>query len=117
MDYIVILKRTSVNPQTVEFVLRANVPVARQTFYVDAAKTSAFPGISVGDLADLRAGLFIEKTDSVSTGTLTIAQVGAQLVLAQQAFQARVTADAEYNPYKFYGSTWDGTSWSLRGVN
>ena len=117
MDYIVILERTSVNPQTVQFVLRANVPAGRQSYFANTEKTSAFPGISVGDLADLRAGVFIEKTDSVSTGSLTIAQVGTQLVAAQQAFQARVTADAEHNPYKFYGSTWDGTTWTVRGVN
>lgn len=117
MDYIVILERSSVNPQTVQFVLRANVPVARQSYFANAEKTSAFPGIAAGDLADLRAGKFIEKTDSVSTGSLTITQVGVQLVAAQHAFQACVTADAEYNPYKFYGSTWDGTAWTLRGVN
>lgn len=117
MDYIVILDRTSVSPQTIRFVMRANVPVARQSYFANAEKTSEFPGISAGDLADLRAGKFIERSDTVSTGTLTLAQIGSALVSAQQAFQAKVTADGEYNPYKFYGSSWDGTAWTLRGVN
>jgi len=116
MDYIVILERTSLNPQTVRFIMRADVPAARQPYFADPEKASAFPGISAGDLSALRAGEFIERTDTVSTGTLTIAQVGAALVAAQQAFQAAVTADGEYNPYRFYGSTWDGTAWTLRGV-
>ena len=117
MDYIVILERTSINPPTISFVMRADVPVARQPFYADAAKTSAYKGIVAADLADLRAGKVIEKTDSFGYGGMTLAQIKAALIEKQAAFQADVTADAEYNPFRFYGSAWNKTAWVAGGVS
>jgi hypothetical protein len=117
MDYIVILERTSVNPPTISFVMRADVPAARQAFYADAAKTSAYKGILAADLTALRAGQVIEKTDSFGYGGMTLAQIKTALIAKQAAFQADVTADAEYNPFKFYGSRWDKTAWTAGGVS
>jgi hypothetical protein len=117
MDLIVILERTSVNPPAVRYVMRATVPAARQAYYADATKTSAFPGISGGDLADFRAGKFLEKTDTVDIGGLALNDVAAQLQAAQSVFQARVNEDGLFNPFKYYGTTWSGTAWTMRGVN
>ena len=117
MDLIVILERTSVSPTVLRYVLRATVPTARQVYYADATKVSAFPDTSPEDLAAFRAGAFLEQTSTFDVNGLTIAQIGTALVQAQQAFQADVTANGVYNPWKFYGSTWNGTSWTVRGVN
>lgn len=116
MDYIVILDRTSTNPQAVRYVLRALVPTGRQSYFADAAKTSAFPGISAGDLADLRAGKFVERVGTFEIGSLPLNSVAVALQGMQQEFQARVTEDGAHNPWRYYGTTWDGTSWTMRGT-
>lgn len=115
MDLIVILTRTSVHPPAVRYVMRAMVPVSRQAFYADASKTSAFPGISAADLADLRAGKFLEQIDTVDIGSLPLNDVAVQLQGAQQAFQDRVNEDGVLNPWKYFGTTWDGATWTMRG--
>jgi hypothetical protein len=117
MDYIVILERTSINPPTISFVMRADVPVARQPFYADAAKASAYKEIVAANLADLRAGKVLEKVDSFGYGGMTLAQIKAELIAKQTDFQAAVTADAEFNPFKFYGSAWNKTAWVAGGVS
>ena len=117
MDIIVILERTSVTPTTLRYVLRATVPAARQPYFADAEKVSAFPGALADDTAAFRAGAFLERVSTFDVGTLTIAQIGTALAQAQQAFQADVNANGIYNPWRFYGSTWNGTTWTVRGVN
>ena len=117
MDYIVILERTSVNPPTISFVMRADVPVARQPFYADTLKVSAYTGILAADLTALRAGQVIEMVDSFGYGGMTLAQIKAALIQKQTDFQANVTADAAFNPWKFYGSSWDRSAWTAGGVS
>jgi len=117
MDYIVILERTSANPLTVRYLLRATVPTARQPYFADVAKTSAYTGISAGDLADLRAGKVIERTSTFTASGQTPAQIKAALVTAQAEFQARVNEDGEHNPFKYFGTAWNGTTWTTAGVS
>lgn len=117
MDTIVILERTSVNPPSVRFVLRATVPTSRQPFYADATKTSAFPGISAEDLADFRAGKFLERTSTFEIGSTPLEQVAVALQNMQTEFQDRVNEDGTFNPWKYWGTTFDGNTWTLRGVN
>jgi hypothetical protein len=117
MQLIVILKRTSMNPVTVEYLLRAAVPASRQAFYANANKTSAYPETPADDLAAIRAGQYIERSSSFSVSGQTVAQIKTALVTAQAEFQARVTEDGDYNPWKFYGTNWDGTTWTTGGVS
>ncbi len=117
MDYIVILERVSVNPTVVQYVLRADVPVARQTYFADATKTSAYKNASAQDLASLRAGEWLEIVDRIDITGASGAVIKALLVGKQQQFQAEVTADGAYNPWKYYGSVWNGTAWTMAGVD
>jgi hypothetical protein len=116
MQLIVILERVA-PPLTIKYLLRAAVPAARQAFYADAAKISVFPGTPAGDLASIRAGEYIERVSQFELGGQTVAQIKVALMAAQAEFQARVTEDGIYNPWKFYGSYWDGTNWTTAGVN
>ncbi len=117
MQYIVVLERTGTPPMRVRYLLRATVPTDRQPFLADAEKMSAYPQTPAADLADLRAGKVVEFVSEMDLPGLTVPQVKTALLAAQAAFQARVTADAEYNPWKFYGTFWDGTAWTTGGVN
>lgn len=117
MQLIIVLERTSVNPTTIRYVLRATVPVARQPYYADATKTSAYKDADPADVAALRAGEVLERVSEVAVGGLTVAQIKTALEAAQAEFQARVNEDALYNPYKWYGTSWNGTTWTTAGVN
>jgi hypothetical protein len=116
MQLIVILERTSMNPVMVKYLLRAAVPASRQALYADANKTSAYSVTPAGDLAAIKAGQYIERSSSFSVSGQTVAQIKAALVAAQAEFQARVTEDGDYNPWKFYGTNWDGSTWTTGGV-
>jgi hypothetical protein len=72
---------------------------------------------TAADLADLRAGLYLERVDTMNITGETIARVKQRMVLGQAAFQAEVTADGTYNPWKYYGTYWNGTTWTNAGVN
>ena len=117
MDYIVILERTSVNPLTIRYVLRANVPTARQPYFADATKTSMYKNIAAPDLAALRAGQVVERGGSDVVEGRTVAQIKSGLIAEQITFQEQVNTDGEMNPYKYYGTAWDGTVWVNGGVN
>jgi hypothetical protein len=116
MQLIIILERTSVNPATVSYVLRATVPAARQVYFADPNKTSAYKDASVADITALRAGQILERVASdVITGK-TVAQLKATLQQLQTDFQAEVNGQS-FNPWQYYGSSWDGTTWTVTGVN
>ena len=116
MQYIVVLERTNLNPPTIRYLLRADVPVARQPYYADAEKVSAYLNTPAGDLTALRAGEVTERVDEVNVGTATVAQIQTHLVGAQAAFQAHVNSQAS-NPWRYYGTSWNGTAWTVAGVN
>ena len=93
------------------------MPVARQAFYADASKTSIYKGASEQDTADIQAGKFIETTREHDLRDMSLAQIKQTMIDAQANFQAKVTADAAYNPWKYYGTRWNGTAWTAGGVN
>ena len=117
MQLIIILERTSADPLIVNYVLRATVPLARQPYFADATKESAYKDCTPADLAALRAGEILERTQTANLSGLSVAGIKARLQADQVAFQAEVNADGVQNPFKYYGSSWDGTTWTMTGVN
>lgn len=95
-----------------KYVLWAVVPVSRQSTYADPLKTSLVKDITAQELSDFRAGVFVEKQETANyiAGT-PIAAIQADLINRFNTFQAQVTAS---NPWKYYGTSWDGTSWSVK---
>jgi hypothetical protein len=116
MQYIVVLEKTQSNPLTFRFLVRADVPLARQPFYADAEFVSAYPDTLAADLVALRAGQVTEQVSEVQTGNSTVAQIKAELIQTQQAFQAAVNAAAA-NKWTYYGTAFDGTTWTNAGVS
>jgi hypothetical protein len=115
MQLIIILERTSNDPLTINYVLRATVPSARQAFFADDTKTSAYKDASAEDVAALKAGQIVEKVCSDIVGGRTIAQIKSLLISAQSTFQTEVNGQS-WNPFRYFGSSWDGTSWTDGGA-
>jgi hypothetical protein len=94
------------------FVLWATVPAARQSQYADATKVSVVKDITAGELTSFRSGEFLEKQETAHylAGT-PIATIQADLIARFNTYQAQVTAS---NPWRFYGTSWDGTSWDVK---
>lgn len=109
---IIILDHPDANRYKVAFWLP--VPVARQSFYANANKDSAFANISTQELADLRAGLFIEQIDEFNfEAAATLAQTKTFLI---NEYNARLATAFALNQWNRYGSFFDGVSWTAGGV-
>jgi hypothetical protein len=116
MQYIIVLEKTRPNPLTFRFLVRANVPTARQPYYADAEFVSAYPDTLSADLVALRAGQVTEKVEEMQVGSSTVAQIKTELRASQAAFQSEIDSQAA-NQWKYYGTAWDGTAWVDGGVN
>lgn len=102
-------------PGRYRYLLWADVPAARQVFYADANKTSAWKDASAGDLTALRTGAVVEYVDvTANVENATLAQVQAGLQNRWTDFQNGITNN---NFWQRYGSFWDGTSWTAGGVS
>jgi hypothetical protein len=108
---VIILSQTLEDLSTYHIALWADVPVARQTFYANAAAKSVWDGATTTDNTNLQNGSVVETviTQRLPPGTPR-AQFEALLQTAWQDYQNRIT---NVNPWSIYGSTWDGSTWSL----
>lgn len=103
-----------VSGRDVHYALWADVPEARQPFYADATKVSAWKDALAADNTALQNGSVVEEVRySTFNSGETLAQIKAALVIASNDFQANTTA---HNPWGRYGTVWDGTSWTNGGV-
>lgn len=94
-----------------------DVPVARRPFYADAAFVSAVEGTEAPDvveLAALRDGAVTEIVETVflPAGT-TLTTIRNRLAARHTVLQTEVT---DKNLWARYGTFWDGTTWTARGV-
>lgn len=116
---IIILDRLPMNGRLAfNYVLWAEVPLARQPFYTNAGAKSVWAGASVQENADIAAGIILERAgvyqDRTPLATETIADVRAALQAAWAAFQNEVTnTDVRWSRY---GTSWDGTTWTAAGA-
>jgi hypothetical protein len=116
---VVILRRTD-SPQaqgpTFAYVLRADVPTARQPFMADPEYVSLFvpmAGDTDPDATGLTTGAVAERAGSVAvSNSLAPNEVQALLIRLQVDFQAEVTGD---KTFQRYGSYFDGT-WHMQGA-
>ena len=96
------------------YAMWADVPAARQAFYADADKVSAWKDALPADNAALQSGAVVEKLGYIDLpGAENMTVVRSLLASAWNDFQSDVTAN---NLWRRYGSTWDGTSWVNGGV-
>jgi hypothetical protein len=108
---VIFLAGTPDDPNTWQAALWADVPAARQTFYASSNAKSAWTGATAADNTNLQSGAIAEKiiTQRVPPGT-SIAQIETFLQNQWTAFQNEIT---NANPWVHYGSTWDGTTWTV----
>lgn len=98
-----------------QYVFWADVPQARQSYYSDQNKTSFVKDVTAQELQDIRDGKILEKfgTAGYLAGT-NAATIKADLISKFNEYQADVNT---LNPFKFYGTSWDGSVWTNAGVN
>lgn len=94
-----------------------DVPADRQPFYANAAFVSEVIGTeapSAAELTALRSGAVVEQVDRIwmPVGT-SVAQRAARL---QAEFNIRQSDVTTRNDWARYGTTWDGTTWTQKGV-
>jgi hypothetical protein len=108
---IIVLDQTPEDANTYNFVLWADVPAARQTYYANPNAKSAWSGATTTDNTNLQTGLVAERVfaQRVQAGT-TLAQIEAFMQTQWQNYQSYVNS---YNPWIHYGSTWDGNTWTV----
>ena len=112
---IIVLERVDEpSDSSFRYALWADVPASRQVIYADSLKTSLVSDITAPELAALRAGAVVERVGTAQfPASTTLATMKTVLIAAHAAFQADVTSR---NAWKYYGTFWDGTTWTAGGV-
>lgn len=112
MTKIIILERINEPSDfSFRFAMYAVAPASRESKYADATKTSAVATIDPADLQAIKEGKIIESIETAEfvAGT-PIKTIQDELIKRQEAFQAKVDAT---NPWKYYGTAWDGSKWTV----
>jgi len=105
-------------PDVYHYVMWADVPSARQVFYKkDATFKSAWKDALPADNTALQNGVMDERAGTIQAPKGSgMAPIQAELQTRWTAYQAEINATGASNPWQRYGSTWDGTTWTLAGV-
>ena len=108
---VVILDQHPDDLNTYNVILWADVPAARQSMYADPNAKSAWSGATAADNTNLQNGSMSEShfSQRIPAGT-ALAQIENFLQNAWTNYQNQIT---NYNPWQRYGSTWDGTTWTV----
>jgi len=105
--------RGATDPISYRYAFWLSVPTARQPFVANATAASNVKDATAGELSAIQSGAIKELVGvfSAAPGT-TIGQLesylAAQFAAAQSAFNS-----SSQNPWDHYGTTWDGTTWTL----
>lgn len=108
---VIVLERDA-QTDTFRYVLWADVPAARQSFYAQPAGTkSAWKDALPADNTNLENGSVAERVDiqRVPPGS-TMPQVQAHLETRWNSYQTDIN---NANPWQRYGTTWDGVAWTV----
>jgi hypothetical protein len=95
-----------------QYVLWASVPSGQESRYANPEASSAYQAASDAEIDAIRKGQVAETVGTISTAGLTEAEIEARLIDVFNAYQAAVTAGADW---AFYGKNWDGTTWTPGG--
>jgi hypothetical protein len=112
MNKIIILERINEPSDfSFRFAMYATTPATRESKYLSAEKTSAVAGLDPTQLQLIKDGKIVESIETAEflAGT-TMKTIQDELIKRQEAFQAKVDAT---NPWKYYGTAWDGTKWTV----
>lgn len=109
---IIILDRQNLpSDQDYRVVFWLDVPLARQPYYQNVAATSHVVGATQAELDAIKSGAVVERVEIISIrANATLGQIQAGLAARHGGLQAELTSR---NPWARYGSSWDGTNWSM----
>lgn len=112
----IIIQERIDEPSDLKFrvVFWVDVPVARQSYYADPSKTSAVKDVTGAELAAIRVGQIVERQQTaLYLAGATVPMIRADLITKWTAFQAEITTT---NPWRYYGTSWDGSTWTAGGA-
>lgn len=120
MKKIVILERLD-EPSDYNFrvAFRIIIPAAKQLFYSDGTKTSAYPYAAAALIAAIQAGQVEEVvevmhwTRDASGNPPPLNAVAADMETRYNQIQTEMNTR---NPWVRYGTSWDGSAWTQEGV-
>ena len=116
MKDIIVLNTTQpwVDQNSIQFVMWASVPTARQQFYVQSSTwQSAYASVTTTELASLRAGEFTEQVQTINLPIGTpVSTVKTVLIDVFNIFQNSITNNSSW---QFYGTFHEGTAWTIGG--
>lgn len=114
---IIVLKTGSpwVGQRSITYAMWATVPAGREGKYAQPSSwISAFDGADAAELSDLRSGVLVERVDTTNVpSNAPIATIKSILIDAFNSFQTQITNESTY---QFYGTFWDGTTWTNGGL-
>lgn len=104
-----------VGQRSITYALWATVPSNLQIKYAkDPTWVSAYAEATTTELASLRTGATTEKVDTTNVATTVgVTTIKNILQAAFTNFQTQITND---NTYQFYGTFFDGTTWTNGGL-
>ncbi len=93
------------------FVFWASVPSQRQSFYANPTITTSVKDATSGELTALQMGQVVElqATANYIVGT-PMGAIQSDLIAKFNTFQVQIT---NQNPWAFYGTSWDGSTWTI----
>jgi len=108
---IIVLAHAADDPNGFNVAFWADVPAARQTFYANPQAKSAWAQATTTDNQNLQSGAVVELvTEAHYVPGTPLAQIETELQGRWQTYQNNITNN---NPWQRYGSTWDGTTWTI----
>lgn len=116
MKQVIILTKEQKNGYfEVSYLFWLAVPVNQQSMRANSALSSTYLGASAAENTSIQLGQVVEQSGVVSypNGTAN-AIITADLQAKYTAAQAAVNAESKWH---YYGTNWDGTTWTLAGVN
>ncbi len=106
-------------PLVYRYVFWLAVPSARQAFYANATATSQVSkgpnAASAGELSAIQSGAILEIVEMINVVGLNLTQIEAALVTRFTVAQAALNS-ASANSWDHYGSSYDGSSWTVNTV-
>ena len=112
MKKIIILEQTDVsNTFSFKYALWANVPAGRE---IVTTSSSAYTGATAAENVEIQAGRVLERIDAAIFPTgATQGVIAGELQKIFVAFQTQIN---NQNKTSRYGTSWDGTSWTITGT-
>lgn len=112
---IIVLERVNIPSDfSFKYVFWLSVPAARQTYNANATASSVVKDATAAELTAIKNGSVVEVTGIAEylAGT-SVPTIQADLINKYNAEQAKLNTA---NQWQYYGSSWDGTTWSLKSV-